>query len=87
MIAQRNQLVWPLILASGSPRRKDLMEQAGYDFHVHHPEIPEPSDLPAAAGPVAMTEALAYFKARSLWDPSGAAWVTKKELMRSSAQV
>ena len=33
-----------LILASGSPRRKDLLEEAGYSFRVVPPEIEEIED-------------------------------------------
>lgn len=34
----------PLILASGSPRRKDLMEEAGYSFTVCKPDVIEEED-------------------------------------------
>lgn len=34
----------PLILASGSPRRKDLLREAGYDFEVILPEVDEEHD-------------------------------------------
>ena len=34
----------PLILASGSPRRRDLMEEAGYAFEVIKPEVVELED-------------------------------------------
>ena len=33
-----------LILASGSPRRRDLMTEAGYDFEVISPEVEEIAD-------------------------------------------
>lgn len=33
-----------LILASGSPRRRDLLEEAGYDFEVIKPEVDEIED-------------------------------------------
>lgn len=35
----------PLILASGSPRRKDLLEEAGYAFEVVSPGIEEIEDM------------------------------------------
>ena len=34
----------PLILASGSPRRKQLLRQAGFDFEIRLPRIPERAD-------------------------------------------
>ncbi|MCB1229701.1 MAG: septum formation protein Maf [Verrucomicrobiae bacterium] len=34
----------PLILASGSPRRRDLMEEAGYTFEVVKPDVEEIDD-------------------------------------------
>ncbi len=34
----------PLILASGSPRRRDLMEEAGYRFEVVKPDVEEIED-------------------------------------------
>ncbi len=33
------------ILASGSPRRKDLLEEAGYDFEVIPPDVEEIEDM------------------------------------------
>ncbi|OQA10841.1 MAG: Septum formation protein Maf [Firmicutes bacterium ADurb.Bin373] len=56
-----------MILASGSPRRAELLRTAGYDFEVVIPPYTEPAGPPrwtfAAA---AWAEALAYFKARSV---------------------
>lgn len=34
-----------LVLASGSPRRKDLLEEAGFDFQVVVPEVEENEDV------------------------------------------
>jgi len=34
----------PLLLASGSPRRRDLLEEAGYEFQVEPPGIEELED-------------------------------------------
>ena len=57
-----------LILASASPRRRQLLAEAGYQFEVVAPEIPEPDEslkkLPAGQ----QAEALAYFKARAIAD-------------------
>jgi len=57
-----------LILASNSPRRRQLLEEAGYAFKVIPPTITEPSDALAKAPPAQQAEALAYFKARSVFD-------------------
>ena len=58
----------PIVLASSSPRRRQLLREAGYEFEVVEPPIGEPDGgaghLPAAR----RAEALAYFKARSVWD-------------------
>ena len=58
---------YPLILASGSPRRKQLMRDAGYQFEVvsppiHEPAYPSQGHLTAAV----WAEALSYFKARAV---------------------
>jgi septum formation protein len=39
---------WELILASGSPRRRDLLREAGLSFQILSPEVEElgPGDLP-----------------------------------------
>jgi septum formation protein len=55
-----------LVLASSSPRRRQLLAEAGYDFEVVDPPIAEPADLGTAFGPAGWAEALAYFKARSV---------------------
>ena len=34
----------PLILASGSPRRRELLTESGYDFEVHVPDVVEIED-------------------------------------------
>ncbi len=54
------------ILASDSPRRRQLLREAGYDFKVVSPPWPEPSaeDMDRAADQVA--QAASYFKARSV---------------------
>jgi septum formation protein len=57
-----------LVLASSSPRRRDLLAAAGYDFDVVPPPIDEPTHWPRHLLPAALAEALAYFKARSVAD-------------------
>ena len=55
-----------LVLASSSPRRRQLLAEAGYDFEVVDPPIEELTDFGAALRPTGRAEALAYFKARSV---------------------
>lgn len=52
------KLVRPLILASNSPRRKEIMTNAGYDFSVKVIPTDEafPDDMPAERVPVFLAE-------------------------------
>jgi len=54
------------ILASGSPRRRDLLAAAGLRFRVAPPTIEEPDEAFEKLAPPFQAEALAYFKARSV---------------------
>jgi septum formation protein len=56
----------PLILASASPRRADLLRSYGYDFRVIVPPHHEPEHFSADVKPTMQAEALSYFKARSV---------------------
>ncbi|MBD3305882.1 septum formation protein Maf [candidate division KSB3 bacterium] len=58
----------PLILASGSPRRRELLARAGYAFTVIPPTLDEPNHLPAGLPPAQYAESLAYYKARNISD-------------------
>ncbi|MCP4708083.1 MAG: Maf-like protein [Planctomycetes bacterium] len=55
-----------LILASASPRRRQLLSDAGYEFEVAPPAVAEPNSPPEGILPAVWAEALAYFKARSV---------------------
>lgn len=57
-----------LILASSSARRRELLDLAGVSCEVIPCPLREPVARPAATGPVAWSEALAYFKARAVAD-------------------
>jgi len=60
-------LPYPLILASKSPRRRELLATAGYHFDVVPPPMGEPPpSTNAALAPIGWAEAMAYFKARSV---------------------
>jgi len=60
------KLPFKLILASASPRRRQLLSDAGYEFKVAPPEIAEPDTPPEGVLPTVWAETLAYLKARSV---------------------
>ena len=51
----QKKLSWPLILASASPRRKLLLEEAGYSFTVAVSDIDEAAHLSDGISAVAYT--------------------------------
>ena len=55
-----------IVLASASPRRKDLLTQAGYTFEVVLPEVDESAFPIAEGGPARHAEILALAKAQSV---------------------
>lgn len=55
-----------LILASTSPRRRQLLAEAGYAFEAVTPRFEEPDDPLPHVSPTMHVESLAYFKARSV---------------------
>lgn len=57
-----------LILASSSPRRAELLTEAGIEFEVIPPPLSEPKDGDSTMTPTGEAEALAYFKARAVAD-------------------
>ena len=56
----------PLILASASPRRRQLMSEAGYEFTVVLPEVDESAFAAEKADPVEYAKRLALAKAKSV---------------------
>ena len=55
------------VLASSSPRRTQLLEEAGYDFESMTPTIDDSEvHMPQDISPIAYAEALAYIKAKSV---------------------
>jgi septum formation protein len=56
----------PLILASASPRRRQLMSEAGYEFTVVPPEVDESTFAAEQADPVEYAKKLALAKAKSV---------------------
>lgn len=63
-----------LVLASASPRRRELLAQTGVPFEVVAPTLPELREL-AELPPTQQAEALAYFKARTVHDANPTRWV------------
>ncbi|HUS93284.1 MAG TPA: Maf family protein [Phycisphaerae bacterium] len=59
-------MIPPLVLASSSPRRRQLLADAGLSFDVVPPPFGEPEELPEDLTPTRRAEALAYFKARAV---------------------
>ncbi|MBL8880300.1 MAG: septum formation protein Maf [Phycisphaerales bacterium] len=55
-----------IILASASPRRRELLTRAGIDFDVRESPLPEPDRPPRTVSPRAWAESVAYFKARAV---------------------
>ena len=74
-----------LVLASSSPRRRELLAEAGYDFEVVDPPIAEPADLGPALMPVGRAEALAYFKARSVAELMSQAYILGADTVVAAA--
>jgi len=60
----------PLILASHSPRRRNLLRQAGYRFAVRPPPVGE-GGVPPRGPAGAYVESLAYLKAQAAIDAHG----------------
>ena len=56
----------PIILASSSPRRKQLLAEAGYKFTCVHPDIDESAFIAEGVSPCEYAERLAIAKARSV---------------------
>ena len=64
-----------LILASASPRRRQLLSEMGLRCEVIPSALPEPDQKPESVTPQCWAEALAYFKARSVAEKSPGRWV------------
>jgi septum formation protein len=56
----------PLILASASPRRRELLTQAGFEFQIHPAHIPE--DPHPNEDPIAYVTRLARQKAEAVYN-------------------
>lgn len=54
-----------VFLASRSPRRRELLAEAGYTFDFDHPGIEDSELLPGAVSPAEWVASLAYLKTRA----------------------
>lgn len=60
-------LPYPLILASGSPRRKEILQMVGLDFEVVPSRYEEPSHSTRLIDPQSFAEELAFEKGREVY--------------------
>src|ERR1700674_3955931 len=73
-----------LVLASASPRRRELLAQIGYRFEVHRAHIPE--DPRPGEDPIAYVTRLAREKAEAVYrELSGAAGESTAEGLKSES--
>jgi len=64
-----------VILASGSPRRAELMREYGYDFEVMVPTVDESAMVDSSIPPAQLAMALSYFKARNVMENVSEGWI------------
>lgn len=64
-----------LILASASPRRRELLQKVGIPFEIIPSHLREPDGRALRVLPRAWAEALSYFKARSVAERNRDVWV------------
>ena len=64
--AMSRQVIRQITLASASPRRAQLLSEAGYDIRIMPPSIDEPEARSPGIRPPQLAEALSYFKARAV---------------------
>lgn len=64
----------PLILASASPRRRELLAGLGVAFEVRVCPLNEPTERPPHVTPRAWAEAVAYYKGRAAAEVSVQRW-------------
>ncbi|MBL9149353.1 MAG: septum formation protein Maf [Phycisphaerae bacterium] len=62
-----------LVLASASPRRRQLLASAGFDARVAESDLDDARVVPGAVRPEELVQALSWFKARRVRDASGLA--------------
>ncbi|MFO0839450.1 MAG: Maf family protein [Phycisphaerae bacterium] len=65
----------PIVLASASPRRAELLRGLGIDFVVEPSPFPEPNARPTHVAIREWAEAMAYFKARAVAERVNGRWV------------
>jgi septum formation protein len=75
----------PMVLASASPRRRELLAAMGVPFTVDASPLNEPAERPSAVTPRQWAEAVAYYKARSVAELHPGAWVLGADTLVSCA--
>jgi len=70
-----NQHAPKLILASTSPRRRELLSEHGLTAEIREPTVDEPDELRGDLTPVELAEALAYYKAAGVARTLDHGWV------------
>ncbi|MFO0789111.1 MAG: Maf family protein [Pirellulales bacterium] len=60
--------LYHIILASNSPRRRELMADAGYHFTVMPPSEDVECGVCSESGPAGLVAELAYRKAKTVWE-------------------
>ena len=73
-----------LVLASASPRRRELLTQAGFSFQVHPAHLPEEPN--PGEDPIAYVTRLAREKAQAVFDELTAASAAHREAGSAAAQ-
>jgi septum formation protein len=66
--ARSSKSPFHIILASGSPRRRELLDEAGYDFTVIPPDRDVECGVCSESGPAGLVAELAYRKAAAVYD-------------------
>lgn len=64
-----------LVLASGSPRRAELMREYGYDVEIIEPPVDEPAGLSGTASVYELARAVSHFKAQAVAPLAPDAWI------------
>lgn len=64
-----------IILASGSPRRAELMRKHGYRVRIVKPPLEEPSGFGQSLSPVELAMAVSYFKAKCVAHTEREGWI------------
>ena len=73
----------PLILASASPRRAELLREHGYEFEIIRSPLPEPVEFARELSSVERAEASSDFKAQSVAKLVAVGWILAADTIAS----